>query len=265
MYQQPFGNGWHDSLQYHAFCDDKLFAVRLFWTQNLWHHSVWIYDGEVREILNSEDPLVQSEKSYADLSNAGFSLSAPDDVVTIDVDVSGNGALNMQLTPQQTLDGPSPIGPGLHHPNMQAEVTYQGETLSGLGYCKRYDFRGAPIRYWGYRFVHGTVSDHQWALWTADATFGRDKHAYFRVVGSDGIVQQAPSRNSCHRDNNAYGIVDGIEYDVELDGLEWWETRLKASEMDSLLSQRLCRMKVHHGNKTETGFALNELCFGTLG
>ena len=263
MYQTPFGNGWHDSLQYHAFCGDRLFAVRVFWTQQLWHYSAWVYDAGVRELINSAEPLTQSEKPYADLSGPAFRLSAPDDEVTIEI--GGDSALLMRLIPRHTFDGPSPIGPGLHHPDMLARVSYQGEDLEGLGYCKRYDFRATPINHWGYRFVHGTVNDHQWALWTADATFGRDKHAYFRKISADGVVQQAPLNKSCHRDENVYGTLDGVEYDVELEGGPWWETRLRSSEMDSLMSQRWCRMKVHYADRTETGYALNELCFGTLG
>ena len=260
MYQSPFGNGWHDSLQYHVFCGDKAFAVRVFWTGSLWHHSAWGYDGEVQEFLNSAQSLSQSDAEYADLHGPEFSLSAPDELVSIRV----GSQLSLELAPNHTMYGPSPIGPGLHHPDMKANVTYRGETMQGLAYCKRYDFRGEPIRYWGYRFVHGTVTDYDWSLWTADATFGFAKHAYFRTIDTGGQVQEAGPRDSCHRDDHCYGVIDGSAYDVELEALAVWDTLLRSPEMDTQLRQRFCRMTVHRNGGSESGYAIHELCSGTL-
>ena len=261
MFQIPFGSGWHDSLQYHVFCEDKLFAVRVFWTHSLWHHSVWVYDGKVVELINSAEPLVQSGAPYAELNCPNFELSAPDEAVSIRV---GND-LSLTLTPKHTMYGPSPIGPGLHHPNMDARVSYQGRSLQGLAYCKRYDFRGDPIRYWGYRFVHGTLDDHSWSLWTAQATFGFGNHSYFRFIDAGGKVHEADVRDSCHRDDHCYGVVGGEDFDVELQELGVWDTVLRSSVMDSQLRQRFCRMSVHRGERCETGYAINEFCSGTLG
>ena len=148
MFQIPFGSGWHDSLQYHAFCEDKVFAVRVFWTRSLWHHSAWVYDGSVAELVNSAEPLSQSAAPYADLSGPDFELSAPDEAVSIRV---GN-ELSLTLTPRHTMYGPSAIGPGLHHPDMKAVVRYRGQSRQGLAYCKRYDFRGDPIPVLGVPF-----------------------------------------------------------------------------------------------------------------
>ena len=260
MYQSPFGNGWHDSLQYHVFCGDKAFAVRVFWTQSLWHHSAWVYDGDVKELINSAEPLIQSDANHTHLHGTNFELSAPDEAVSIQVGTD----LSLTLVPKHTMDGPSPIGPGLHHPDMRASGTYLGESLEGLAYCKRYDFRGPPIRYWGYRFVHGTVLDHNWSLWTAQATFGFANHSYFRTIDTDGKILQAGHSESCHRDDHCFGVIDGEKYDVELEALGVWDTVLCSSVMDSQLRQRICRMTVHHDGKSETGYALNELCSGTL-
>ena len=260
MFQIPFGSGWHDSLQYHVFCEDKAFAVRVFWTNSLWHHSAWVYEGSVKQLHNSDEPLVQSDAPHAQLRGTDFELSAPDDTISIHV----GRDLSLTLTPKHTMYGPSPIGPGLHHPDMTATVTYLGRVMQGLGYCKRYDFRGTPIRYWGYRFVHGTVSNHRWALWTADATFGFDKHAYFRYIDGDGVVHEAGPRESCHRDEHCYGVIDGEDYDVELEALGVWDTLLRSPQMDSQLRQRICRMTVHRGEQSESGYAIHEFCSGTL-
>ena len=261
MLQRPFGSGWHDSLQFHAFCEDKAFAVRVFWTGSLWHHSAWVYDGGVSQLANSAEPLSQSTAPYADLRGSDFEVSAPDEAVSIRV---GND-LSLTLTPRHTLYGPSPIGPGLHHPDMSAVVSYRGRCLQGLAYCKRYDFRGDPIRYWGYRFVHGTLDDHTWSLWTAQATFGFGNHSYFRYIGADGVVHWAAEPDSCHREDHCYGVVDGEHYDVELEELGVWDTVLRSAEMDSQLRQRFCRMTVHSGKGSEKGYAINEFCSGTLG
>ena len=260
MNQIPFCSGYHDSLQYHAFCDDRMFAARIFWTGSLWHHSVWLYDGKVKEIHNSCLPLTQSNAPYADVEGLGFSLSAPDECVTITT-----GSLMIKLTPRHTFDGPSPIGPGLHHPNMVAEVEYEGITLNGLGYCKRYDFRGEPIRHWGYRFFHGTLKSHARATWTADATFGLSKHAYFRIIDDDGTVLQAPSRYSCHRDDKAYATINGLDYELSFEELGVWQASIANERMDSLLTQRFGKIRLQYDGIVETGYGLNELCFGTLG
>lgn len=266
MIQVPFCSGYHDSLQYHIFCGDRVFATRVFWTASLWHHSAWVYDGSVRELLNSSEPLTQSGEDYADLSGPSYRLSAPDSAVSIRVESGATDAeLEIHLEPRQLFDGPSMIGPGLHQPNMRAEVRYAGERLEGTAYCKRYDFRGDPVRYWGYRFVQGPIEDHSITLWTADATFGYAKHAYFRFIDSKGVVHAAALKDSCHRDNNAYGLIDGVEYDVAIEELGVWETQLRSARMDSQMRQRVCRMTVHHDGQSQAGYAINETCFGTLG
>lgn len=260
MFQRPFGNGWHDSLQYHAFADDKLFAVRVFWTGTLWHHSAWVYDGGVEQLLNSAAPLSQSDAPHADLQGVGFNLEATDEAVAISV----GSQLSMTLVPRHTMHGPSAIGSGLHHPDMAATVIYRGQTLQGLAYCKRYDFIGEPIGYWGYRFVHGTLMNHQWSVWTGDATFGFDKHAYFRSIDGAGVIREANPQLSCHRNDHCYGVIEGTHYDVELEELGVWDTVLRSTAMDSQLRQRFCRMTVHHDGQSESGYAVNELCSGTL-
>jgi len=263
MIQRPFCSGWHDSLQYHAIAGEHVFAARVFWTGSVWHHSMWLYDDGVHEVVNSTAPLAQSSAEFADLTGERFKLHAPDDAVTIEA--SGERDVSMVLVPRASFDGPSPIGPGLHHPNMRVEICYDGKQLAGDGYCKRYDFRGEPIGYWGYRFVQGFSSERDWAVWTADATFGLEKHAYFRTIEGDDDVTMAADHQSCHRDDHAYGVLEAVDVDVELEQLGLWESRIHSAEMDSLMTQRFCRMTVSAAGRVESGFAINELCFGTLG
>ena len=52
---------------------------------------------------------------------------------------------------------------------------------------------------------------------------------------------------------------------MELKEIGIWDTPLKSDDMDSLMTQRFCRSTIHHGDSTESGYAVNELCFGTLG
>lgn len=264
MIQSKFGKGWHDSLQYHAICGDKLFAVRVFWTESLWHHSAWVYDGGVRELLNSSEPLQQSDEDYTDLTGSAFRLAVPDSegVAEVKSDVADN-ALEIRFKPRRTFPYTAPLGPAIHQPDLDCRVTYRGETLSGLGFCKRYHFEGR-VSHWGYRFVHGGLDGSTWAVWSADANFGYHRYGYFKYVDADGQRHDAALKDSTHRDNAIYGVVEGASYEVDLEELGSWDTLLRSSRMDSQMRQRFCRMKVTHDGSSEMGYAINETCFGTL-
>ena len=265
MIQYKFGEGWHDSLQYHVLCEERLFAVRVFWTESLWHYSAWIYDGGVRKLLNSSEPLKQSDEEYADLTGSAFRLSVPDSEGIAQVNpASGEDALEIRFTPRRTFPWTSPLGPAIHQPDLDCRVLYRGETYHGLGFCKRYHFEGR-IGHWGYRFVHGGIDGSTWAVWSADANFGYHRYGYFKFVDADGREHIAEPKDSTHRENAIYGTVDGIEYEVELEELGMWDTPLVSSEMNSQLRQRFCQMTIKHEGKAETGHAINETCFGTMG
>lgn len=265
MIQSKFGNGWHDILQYHVFCGDKLFAVRVFWTETLWHHSAWVYVDGARELLNSSEPLQQSDQDYADLTGSAFRMSVPDSEGVVEVNSgAGDDALEIRFKPRRTFPYSAPLGPAVHQPDLDCRVTYRGETYSGLGFCKRYNFSGR-VSHWGYRFVHGALDGSTWAIWSADANFGYHRYGYFKIVTPDGRDHEAAPKDSTHRYDAIYGIVDGVEYEVALEPLGEWETLLKSSGMDSQMRQRFCRMTVTHDGGSEAGYAINETCFGTLG
>ena len=267
MIQPPFGNGFHDIIQYHVFSGDKYFAARVFWTKTMWHHSAWIYNGEVRELWNGQAPLTQTDQDYLELEGENFSMSIPDERGVIKVEPgAAEDAMEIKIKARNTLQWTFPHGgpPTIHQPNLDCEVLYQGEVYPGIGYMKRYHFEDR-VTHWGYRFVHATVDDQSWALWSADATFNLKKYAYFKVVGGNGDVHEADLKDSAHRDDSIYGVVDGTEYQVELEEIGVWDTLLRSEGMDSQMTQRFCRTTVHRGDSSEKGYGVNELCFGTLG
>ena len=120
------------------------------------------------------------------------------------------------------------------------------------------------FRHWGYRFLHTTPHDHSFALWSADATFGHNKYAYFHIVDACGRHRSAALKDSAHRDDVIYGVVDGSEYMVTLEELGVWETLLCSDQMDSQMRQRFCKTTIHHDGHSHTGYGINETCFGTL-
>jgi len=266
LIQPTFGNGHHDILQYHVFSEGKYFAARVFWTESLWHHSAWVYDGEVRELWNDETPLEQSDADYLDIAASGFSMLVPDERGVVRVEPEAvDDQLEMRIKARNTLEWTFPHGgpPTIHQPNLDCEVDYQGKTYRGIGYMKRYHFEDR-VSHWGYRFIHATVDDQSWALWSADATFNLNKYAYFKVVGGNGDVHEANLEDSAHRDDAVYGVVDGVRYKVEMEEIGTWDTPLKSDDMDSMMTQRFCRSTIRRGDSVETGYAVNELCFGTL-
>ena len=267
MIQPKFGNGFHDILQYHMFCGDKYFAARVFWTETLWHHSAWIYDGESQEIWNSSEALEQSDQDYMDLHGDGFSMSIPDTsgVVVVSPNDDKDG-MELHIHARNTFKWTFPHGgpPTIHQPNLECEVYYRGKTYRGIGYSKRYHFEDR-VTHWGYRFIHATTDNHSSVLWSADATFGHKKYAYFKVVGDNGDLHESDLKDSAHRDDVIFGVVDGTQYRVELEELGSWDTCLRSSAMDSQMRQRFCRTKIYRGDHYETGYGVNELCFGTLG
>ena len=264
--QPRFGNGWHDILQYHVFCEDRYYAARVFWTETLWHHSAWVYDGGARELWNSDLPLEQSDTEYVDLKGSNFTMCVPDGVGTVKVEPGDtNDALEIRVRARNSFQWYFPFGgpPTIHQPNLECEVHYQGQVHRGLGYSKRYHFE-ERVAHWGYRFVHATVDDHSWALWSADATFAHKKYAYFKVVGGNGDLHEANLKDSSHRDDAIYGVIDGAGYEVELEEVGAWETLLRSPSMDSQMRQRFCRATINHHGRSEAGYAVNETCFGTL-
>jgi len=155
------------------------------------------------------------------------------------------------------------VTPAIHQTHLEGEVSYGGQTYAGVGYCKRY-WWNENIEYWGYRFVQGVSESGKYMIWTADATFGNMKYAYFKISQPDGRLAVAAEKDSAHRDDAAFGVVEGVPYEIRLSEIGVWETVLRSCTMDSKMRQRFCKMTVAHGGQIDTVYALNETCFGTI-
>lgn len=260
--QPQFGVGFHDSIQYHFFWEDRVFALRVFKTPSLFHHSCWIYDGKVRELLNSNEPMTLAKREHVDLSSSMLKVEEDGSQGLLDLRTSGD-LLRIEFKVRNMFFWDCPSGPGYHQPDLDGRITYKGKSHMAIGYCKRYWFFDVP--YWGYRFVQGPVDDRSFVLWTADATFKWHKYAYFKIATKDGRVRSAALKDSVHRENRVYGVVDGVQYEIDLQELGVWETILRSHKMDSQMRQRFCKMTVRFDGKAVPGYAINETCFGTLG
>ena len=264
--QPPFGQGYHDSIQYHFFCADKFFSMRVFNTKNFTHHSAWVFDGRTHELINSSEPLTQSAGNRLNLQGRRFLMEAGDSDGKITV--LGEAGKNAPLMQAQFKNANTFIwscfsSPAIHQTQLEGEVVFDGKTYTGTGYCKRY-WWDENIEFWGYRFVQGLCERDKSMIWTADATFGSMKYAYFKMSQPNGVLKIAPEKDSSHRNDTAYGIIDGIAYEIRLSELGVWETVLRSPTMESKLRQRFCKMSVAHDGRIDTGYALNETCFGTI-
>ena len=121
-----------------------------------------------------------------------------------------------------------------------------------------------PVGHWGYRFVHATDDDHSWVVWSADATFAHKKYAYFKLCDGNGDLHEADIKDSAHRDDSIFGVIDGREYEIKLEELGTWETLLHNARMNSQMRQRFCKSTLIRTGESTGGFAVNETCFGTL-
>ena len=100
-------------------------------------------------------------------------------------------------------------------------------------------------------------------LWTAEANFDLTKYDYFKIVRPDGTLEQSENRDSMHRQEYGRGTIGGTTYEIDLKELGRWETRMHSRLLDTKLRQRICKMTLKHGDKVETGYALNEVACGT--
>jgi hypothetical protein len=263
--QFQFGLGVHDSTQYNFFAEDKFFSVRVVETLTTKHYSAWLYDNGVVEVVNSADAMER-------IGSAELNLKAPQFELRADDERGSTVALSGRSNPVFEIDFTTPIAvkwgfPGqgyvIHQPLIQADISYGGQAYKGIGYCKRawYDER---IGYWGWRFVEGAFGGGRSMVWTADATFGHSKYDYFRIARAEGTVEAAENIDSRHRDDAAYGEIDGTSYEVRIAELGTWQTQLAGERMDTKLRQRFCEMTVTHDGEVEVGYALNETGIGTV-
>jgi hypothetical protein len=263
--QPQFGNGYHDSIQYHFFCEDRFFSARIFNTKHFTHHSAWVFDGAPRELVNSSEPLQRIGTDRLNVHASRFVMDASNGGGTIAVHEDGTSGpiLEMRFKVPRTFTWYCLEGPAIHQTHIQGEITYQGKRYTGLGYCKRY-WWDENIEYWGYRFVQSVTSSGTDMIWTADATFAQTKYAYFKESHPDGSLGVAEEKDSAHRNDVAYGVIDGIPYEIRLKEMGSWETCLKSETMDSKMRQRFCKATIRRGDRQDTGYALNETCFGTI-
>lgn len=264
MIQRPFGDFDHDSIQYHAFCGDFVCAARIFSTRSLVHTSAWVYDGKsVRTVFGSTETPVQSSAGYCDVSAPGIAIRADDKTASISLAPrASDDAIEMTFDVRSQVTWGDTISTVLHQPDMDCRVVFGGATHTGQGYAKRYTWTPCPHN-WGYRFIQGYADEIN--LWTAEATFGDDKYDYFKLIAPDGTVSEAGRPDSCHRMNSAFATVEGDRIAVEIEEIGRWEVDLKSSAMDSLLRQKMCRLRVTRNGDVHNGYAINETCYGTLG
>ena len=264
--QHCFGGSDHDSLQYHFFCGEIIGACRLFHTNSLQHASLWIFDGKTcRELQSSNGSYHEnaSDRLIVRMDELTFVSEGEDIVITFD-DSGTASAVIIRMKPVREIAWGDTISTVIHQPNMYTELTLDGKTSKGVGYCKRYAWTPAP-RHWGYRFIQGFVDDGQTSVWTAEATFGLGKYDYFKIMNQHGEILTTPNDVSCHRMNSAYGLTSEGPVWVSIDPLCAWDALLESEGMNSRMQQRACRMIMRSDNWEKHGFAINETCYGTLG
>ena len=151
----------------------------------------------------------------------------------------------------------------MHQPLLKGEIIYKGQTYTGPGYCKRFRFYLDP-EYFAWAFIEGAFDDGFGMLWTADAFFGLNSYDYFKVAYADGTVLTADNEHTHHRDNIAYGTIDGRPIEAEVEDIGVWETKLIGNNMDTFLRQRFCTLAVRYDGKEHRGYALQENGSGTM-
>jgi hypothetical protein len=243
---------------------------RVFLTQSLEEHSLWIYDhreNRMLELVNSAERMCQGAGEW-------LSLEGPQMRV---VDGPGGGVLEgpdvkVEFKNRNVFSW-LPAGQGddavIHRPDLELSITYKGEAISGRGYSKRYFGKYGP--HWGYRFIQSSWLGGKKFLWTADATFrlgdGEAKYNYYKLLDGDtGELLQAPSEDTYQLDCKGVGYVDGHRHVATITPLAEWMHDYDKGRTNSRMQLRYCQIELDQGPGAEVlrGYALNERCFGTL-
>lgn len=261
--------GEHDHLQYHFFSEHLFVQARVFLTQSLEEHSLWIYDhrdGKITELVNCAEHMRQSSGDHLHLEGPQMSVS----------DGVGGGVLT---GPDVTVEFKNrhvfswlPAGQGdnavIHRPDLDLAITYKGEKILGRGYSKRYFGKYGP--HWGYRFIQSSDPRlGKTVLWTADATFclgdGEAKYNYWKLLDSDSsALEQAQSEDTWQQDCKAFAHIDGRRCVAEITPVAEWMHDYDKGRTNSRMQLRYCKLRVDTGKEVIEGYALNERCFGTL-
>ena len=265
--QFQFGMGCHDGTQYNFFAEDKVFSVRVIESKDLHHHSVWLFDGGVQEIVVSDQPMDSIGDTHLNLEASQFSVTSDDEQGEISArSRDGERLFEVDFKTPFTYDWGTPRGASvIHQPLIRATINYQDQSYDAIGYCKRYWFYD-DTDYLAWRFVEGTVDAGRYMVWSADGNFGGDyqKYDYFKMAYANGRFSQAGDKNSFHRDDVVYADVEGEDYEVQIEGLGTWTTVVKGEETRLMLRQRFCKMKVVHGDQVDEGYAINETGVGAI-
>ena len=99
---------------------------------------------------------------------------------------------------------------------------------------------------------------------THDAFFGLNSYDYFKVAYADGTILTADNQHTHHRDNIAYGSIDGRPFEAEVEPIGEWQTTLLGENMDTVLRQRYCKLTVRNDGDEHEGYALHETGGGTM-
>ncbi len=255
--------GEHDSIQYHFFCEGFVFSVRIFRTESLERHCVWLYDGEsVKEMVNSSEKISQQPVNRLQVASHALTLATEPDKGSISVYVDAESVIEItfQLNSSFTYLPTQQTEPVTHLPDLTCTVVYQNRKMTGSGYCKRY-FGRYPAT-WEYRFIH--CMSPSFTLWSADALFGSNKYRYFYLLPQNGSRISSFNENSSVSDSSARALIANQHYEVRFERIASFRIRLHSNVMDSLLQQHYCQTTLRYQNQTITGLCLNETCSGTL-
>ena len=265
--QFQLGMGTHDGTQYNFLPRIKFSSVRLIESQGLHHHSAWLYDDAIEEVVNGTTPMDKVGDDCLEVENERFKIRSDDETGSMSAFTEDSELVfQVDFNTPLTFDWGTPLGAAvIHQPLIRANVTYKGSTCESIGYCKRFWFY-EETDFLAWRFIEGEVGGGQYMLWTADGNFGGDynKYDYFKIANPNGNIVQAGDNESYHRDNGAYATIDGVKYEVEIEGLGTWSTVLHGDETLLKLRQRFCKLKVMHDGKVEVGYAINETGVGAI-
>lgn len=260
-----WGLRFHETSQYNFFCEEKFFCVRIIEIRGFRHQSAWVYDGEVRELLDAGEVVECDGEDHLKIRTSRFLMESDDTggAVTV-LEKSGSPVLEMRWTIPFSSTWFTPgDGSALHEPLLAGEVTYRGQTYQGPGFCKRAWFDLDP-EYFAWRFIEGVFDDDAGMVWSADAFFGTACNDYLKVAYADGRILAADSEHTHHRDNIAYGSIEDKPFEAEVVEIGLWKTKLLGENMDCLLFQRFCKLTVRHDHEEHTGYALHEMGSGTM-
>ncbi|EER09088.1 hypothetical protein Pmar_PMAR021738 [Perkinsus marinus ATCC 50983] len=160
----------------------------------------------------------------------------------------------------------------IHRPFLRGDVVINDEHILMHGYSKRYYGPSyGPV--WGYRFIHTMLKDEstgkvEGVLWTADATFGKNKYNYWKLLNLDsGKVDSIPGEFTFHQQRMACSLCEGKMKKLTVNASVVHEWTLKGSNMLSEMSEAfgVAELTDSTGQVLASGPAFNEICYGSLG